>query len=287
MKYSSSECKETLRKIASLLCGKCNKASRKKVDIPVNPVNTIAEKNSHLSRLKCAMNKYKISEHYFVVKILGKGSRSKVYLLCNKATGDSDRVIKVATSTKITKKKFEHELRMTRLFHDLGFGPKVYEANWLDEENTFYMISERIDETLEDYLKKKRSKREINHVFSLIHELLEKMRLQNVLHGDFHSGNIGLKRKNKRLEIVLIDFGSSFYKPTRKMVVNGLYNIEFIQLYRVEKFVDNKYPSNAYVVQAIEKIMEDILGKENAKYFQRYSQNELGNLIQSYYSLYK
>jgi len=229
-----------------------------------------------------------LPKNYVVSKILGKGSYGKVYLLCNQTTLKCDRAIKIGIPRKRNRREdFEEELQMTRRFHKLGIGPKLYDGKWIKKENTFYMVTGRIDDTLENYLKKKRTRAEINEVFYSIHKLLKKMRKEQVLHGDFHSGNIGLIQKGNKIEAVPIDFGFSYNKPTKYMVNNGIYNLELVQLYRVEKYIDNKYPNNKYVVKVIEKIIEDILGTENASNLKRYSLEDLEYLMDTYYNLYR
>lgn len=229
-----------------------------------------------------------LPKNYYVAKLLGTGSYGKVYLLCNRNTDKCDRAIKIGKPRKRNRKKdFEKELTMTKRFHKLGIGPKFYDGKWLNRENTFYMVTGRIDDTLENYLKTKKTKTELNQVFHSINKLIKKMKRQNLLHGDFHSGNIGLVQEGNKIKAVPIDFGFSYYKPTKRMVDEGIYNLELVQFYRVEKFIDNDYPNNKYVVRTIEKIIEDNLGKESTHYLKKYSLSQIEKLMDIYYNLYR
>jgi len=225
-----------------------------------------------------------LPEDYFIAKKLGEGVNGKTYLLCNRNTKKCDRVIK--HSKKVTLEDFENEAKMNKYFYKAGIAPRYLGGTYLSREKEFVIIMGRIDTTLEDYLAQKLTQKEIKKVFTKIEAVLEKMRKNDLLHGDFHLGNIGLVQKKNSIEPLLIDFGYSKKIPG----LGGLSELDYIQLYRTIRF--NKsfkgkkiHSSNFdYVKNLAKKIYINRFGKQHfSQYIDKKSFNTIDKRFKEFY----
>lgn len=230
--------------------------------------NICAKTNTRLCKI---VDKYNLlPDSYFVSKKLGEGVHGKTYLLCNKNTQKCDRVIKY--SSKASQEDFQNEAIMHKYFYKAGLAPEFLGGTYLPKEKEFVIIMGRIDSTLEEYLAKKLTKKEISKVFDKLEKLLNKMHRHNLLHADFHAGNIGLIQQNKTIKPYVIDFGFSKIIP-RKC---SLTELDYLQLYRTVKF-NNKFKATeihtdnfSHVKKLIDNIYIKRFGKD---YFNKHISN--------------
>ena len=140
-----------------------------------------------------------IDEYKNVKKCIGKGKQGSVHDTLHKQI-----VIKV-----IPKKKFNiSEYKYAKKIAELGLAPEIYKKVTTKEHVLIYM--HRIDYTLFDWIKKRRTKKEYNDVYEKVIKTINTLHENNIIHGDIHVGNIGVI-KNK---VVLIDFGFTHKKGT-------------------------------------------------------------------------
>ena len=233
--------------------GRCRKKSpekrsRKKVVIPKNKyltksgsieykVNTGRSVEYQKSVDLCKSKKYLyiceiisrydiLPENYFISKQIGKGTYGSVYLLCNIVSKKCDKVIKFSTDTSGS--EFHHEIRMNKLFAKYKLAPAVVKGMYLSKKKVSVIIMDRVDMTLESYLKQDLTEKEVTKIFTKIKTLLSKLKKYNLLHGDFHAGNIGLTQKKNDIGLFMIDFG--FSKQIDNMT--NLDELDYLQLYR-------------------------------------------------------
>lgn len=188
----------------------------------------------------------------------------------------------------------EYEAHMQKLFYKAGIAPKIYkEHHFNDKRKTGMLIMEKLDtNTLPTLLNSQElSKQELDQVFKWFLDIFKVMCDNNLVHGDFHTGNIGVvfdpSEKHKPLysRPVLIDFGWSS---------RGLCDIriEILQLLRsIQIDLEEKQikPGNAKYLE--NKLLELYKSKYTSHFFptieKRYEgKNGYDNLYSIYQEMY-
>lgn len=132
--------------------------------------------------------------HKDLRELIGEGKQGKVY-----STDKKNIVIKVIPKNKFNNREYIYSKKIA----SLGLSPKIYKKITLKSHVMIYM--QRIDYSMLDWIKKKRTKKEYKDSYRDVIKLIKKLHKNNIAHGDLHVGNIG-RIKNKW---VLIDFGFS------------------------------------------------------------------------------
>lgn len=135
-------------------------------------------------------------------KVIGKGKYGTVILSKN----NPNRVYKI-----ILKKYFKvSEFRIGQNLSENKLGPKIYDKKIC---GNFVLIEmEKLDYTLDKWLLKKRTKKELKEAYKKIIRLIKKFHKLGFVHGDLKLDNIG--KIGKRW--VLIDFGHTHNKYIKK-----------------------------------------------------------------------
>lgn len=153
-------------------------------------------------------------EKYKFEKELGSGtSGTNVYLMCTIRKTKrcfAAKVYRLGTSgNRISKKKFDtfkNEVKVTKAFgRRLGTG--FVESCFDRKKKLGVIVTRLIDEGLDTYLEKNRTKAELDRVVSQLARLFNGMDKREFTHGDPMLFNIGvIKDKNGRVYLRFIDF---------------------------------------------------------------------------------
>lgn len=165
-----------------------------------------------------------------LVKILGEGASGKAYLVCH--NGVKCRAYKVSKLRNYKDEElFFREAEMIKRFNKFKLAPHIYRVGTFKRGDANYGLIEMdlIDGTLDDLLSKHQSKEALDEILADIDKLISQMCKHGLIHGDFHTGNIGYKiRANGSIKLILIDFGYSCC--LRKVKCQP--RLEYIQLLR-------------------------------------------------------
>jgi len=163
----------------------------------------------------------KISDYYIMVKKIGSGSFSKVYLA-------EDRVgRKLAAKVENCEKasRMINEYKIYRELKKRGFRdglPKIYDFIHAEEKKRYIMYMELLGPNLEELFNKYDRKFKLSTVFALaeqIIDLMEKLHSANFIHRDIKPNNFLIGKKNKN-KIYIMDLGLS-----RQYIKNGRHMI--------------------------------------------------------------
>lgn len=167
-----------------------------------------------------------------ISKSLGEGSYGSTFLLEN--TELPNRVLKIQ---KVHKEDIHinesaiNEIRILSLFSNSGITPEFFGSNTYSFYNDGYYniyayVIEAFDTTLNDFINRlnysdsDELEQVAYDVFIGIQNIFDFMCKNNVVHGDFHIGNIGINvsefNRNKIDKLFLFDFGFSQLKSCNK-----------------------------------------------------------------------
>lgn len=117
---------------------------------------------------------------------------------------------------KTTKKMAEKEARIQIIFDKLGISPKVYD--YFECGNTAYIVMEKYNMTLADYLYINPEKLSLVNLIAVFDDIIKNVKeklivahSRNFIHGDIHPNNIMVKLNstNTITDIKLVDYGHS------------------------------------------------------------------------------
>jgi serine/threonine protein kinase len=196
-------------------------------------------------------NVSKFIDQYVNIKILGEGAFGTVFL--GTYSNGKKEVIKIQDVDRTY--NFEHEYKMGIKFGRLGISPKMISKHKFSHGKYRFGIYKMglIDGTLDKLLNRNATKELIDYVFNEIMNLLAYMCEHNLIHGDFHPGNIGyLAREDKSgnvfIKFQVIDHGYA-------CCVKGNYlcepDLEVSQLIRCINTTDLTYEMRIYFTQKL------------------------------------
>lgn len=151
-----------------------------------------------------------------LTKVLGEGAFGYVFATeGERGEKNALKVIREGGGEDVKK-----EVKMGKIFEKMGIAPKfiayrqefVQEKSGRDIEVTLHFLEmSRIDDVVENYLKKKLTKCQIAEVVSQIFKVIEKLRINGYVHGDLHLENIGYVASNAGTigKLQIIDYGRS------------------------------------------------------------------------------
>lgn len=169
---------------------------------------------------------------YKVSKQVGKGAFGTIWKICKEELSRCEYVVKIEErKDKKSKKEAKKEFDVHRKFYRKRLTVKPTDIKFFKKGGKSYsMITmEKVDGVLDDWLKEKRRKSELDAVLKVLLKVEQKIARAKFTHGDMHSGNIGyiLEIRNNRFQPIFfpIDFGWSTTKKNFKQ-------IDLLQLYR-------------------------------------------------------
>lgn len=190
-------------------------------------------KHEQYSTMLCAelMNFIPLPElwnEYTLVRYLGGGAFGQAFLIQHKTTGQV-RVIKFTSETKPPEKgSFNLSLRaetaVQSVFADHGVAPRAhaYYEVLVGKRELHAVVMDRVDTTIEQFLTypvgtgdNMVSITDINTVATKLVELIQKLHVASLTHGDMHTGNIGIVYGDDGRSIeklLLIDTGQATVK---------------------------------------------------------------------------
>jgi hypothetical protein len=200
---------------------------------------------------------------YFFVRKLGAGENGTAYRVSN---GIKSMALKVSEYGEKEKGIELYEVMMMLFAASKGIGLPVYKNDYYKNNikaNSKMVVSVLmpiLDNTLESFLEKDRYLQEIKLIVTAIRENIQLWCANNMLHGDAHMGNWGLRDSfddNHRFvyKIVPFDMDQSAYFP-HGIKCSTLYRGEAVQLMRDIPFFVDKNPKNA---KMLEGEMRDML----------------------------
>jgi len=136
-----------------------------------------------------------------------------------------------------TLRSVRKELDMGSIFHEMGLAPEMlgFESRKFitDKKSiTIHFISMgRVDSTVQDYVKEERTEQELEEIMDKVFDVIIELKENDVNHGDFHIGNIGLiYNDDGEIEIKLIDFGFSMMREFVELDILQLIRVTHIQI---------------------------------------------------------
>jgi len=198
-------------------------------------------------------NVKEFTDEYVNIKKLGAGEFGSVFL-GTKPNGKKE-VIKVHEIQNLD--DFEHEYKMGKKFGQLEISPKIISKHGFEDEyyGTRYGIIKMglIDGTLDNLFTRNATKELIDYVFDELMNLLAYMCEHNLIHGDFHPGNIGyLVREDKSgnvfVKFQVIDHGYACCIRDSNLCEPDL---EVTQLIRCIKTTDLTTEMKIYLTQKL------------------------------------
>lgn len=171
--------------------------------------------------------------YHFMSKI-GAGENGDVYLV---SKGIYSLVVKIMTENSPLDTMYE--VLVSSKFGQYKIGPTIHRYNRVTYKRKTYafVLMERIDYTLEDYLTTNVPERDIRNIVAGIESRIKSMCSHGLVHGDLHIGNIGLRGRITnggiiQYEVVFFDNGfSSVTKQNTRC--KHMYKAECTQLMRV------------------------------------------------------
>jgi len=214
------------------------------------------------------INKKYISKNELIM--LGAGAYGKVYKLNEKICVKIEKINIQYGYSNIERKN--NELEISKICGLKNISPKVYfnEIIFNKYYSSFYYYTymKNINGiTLEKYLEKKDSHKNINKIKKLLKNKINKIHKLGYLHYDIHPGNIMIELKDNSLKnLYIIDFG-----VTRKIKNVNSYKFENNSIYEKEnnfikylfkkKYIEFKINKN--IITKINKIYNDIVNNNN------------------------
>lgn len=148
--------------------------------------------------------------------VLGKGTIGTVYLLC-RYIGRKKKLRDCAGAAKVQRLgsnreliMFQNEVKAQKEFQ--GIGPEIHGTCLIRKKKQNYgiIVMEKIDQTLDQYLSKRRSRDALNKVGEQMTAILAELKSRKLTHGDLALFNVGLIGER----LVLIDFDRAAVKPS-------------------------------------------------------------------------
>ena len=151
-----------------------------------------------------------IPSGYVVAQRIGEQSRyGEIYLLCEKDalySRNCDLVMKVqirnrkeSKTSEMFRNRMNREFEMQKRFAQVGLAPRAFMRSFYSYKNQdyFVIIMERVDAVLSQSLREFPKGQEVEDYCELVttgvYNLLLDMSRHNLVHGDFHTGNIGIR----------------------------------------------------------------------------------------------
>lgn len=174
-----------------------------------------------------------------LTKTLGQGSFGRVFECINL---DTKQIYAVKLVLSTNSKETEKEIQAQTKLGLLDISPKIYSSVTMkltqprfptsyQPTHLHMIVMEKLQGTLLDFLLETHlSPIVTKHLFETelipeILDILEKLRVANVTHGDLHWKNIGYVKKDGVVKVILLDFGQTrtdLHDPA----------LDFLQLYR-------------------------------------------------------
>ena len=174
-----------------------------------NPGNTPCQTLAMLFPKSCLPKGWRINE------ILGSGSFGFVFSTIGPNNERGALKVIREDSDHSREVDIRKEVTFNKLFHSIGLSPEFRShckfSPKLDDVVIHTIHMGRVDTTVIEYLKEDLTTSQVHHLVRKIFELLDKMEMNYVTHGDFHPGNIGLTKTRNGVvgQMQIIDFGFS------------------------------------------------------------------------------
>jgi serine/threonine protein kinase len=163
----------------------------------LKPISTFYKSNVKIKNNKLfEMISLSLPENYEIYDYINEGANGAVYLICNKKNNGDCKALKIAILENKEKiDDFLAEVKYNQIFAQYNLGPKIYSHKIFPFKQDTYglIVMEKIDGTLEDLLKTRKSKEVLDTIMNWIEYSIKMMCKYNLTHGDLHWGNIGYK----------------------------------------------------------------------------------------------
>lgn len=170
-----------------------------------------------------------------IIKRIGDEGKDGLSYIIRNETNNVDGVVKLFKYKK-SLNKIKNEYNLLKKVSELGLGPKLYQS---DIENKRYIIMERLDLTLNQYLKEK--KFSLNDL-KLIIKLYEKLGQIQIAHND---SNITRNIMFKSNRFYLIDFGMAHeVKKNEEEGINPNINLIVRLMHFIKDEIQKQYLRN-------------------------------------------
>lgn len=145
-----------------------------------------------------------------ITNFLGAGSFGYVFSTRNsKNERGALKIVRDEANFSVDK-----EIVMQKKYHKLGLSPGIIDhCSYLPKggDRIHFIIMERIDGVIDDFLQKKSHHKLLETLMDRLFQIIKKMHVNKITHGDFHSENIGFlyRRGDNPGTIQVIDHGMS------------------------------------------------------------------------------
>ena len=165
-----------------------------------------------------------IDFRYEIKKPFKKGGYGNIFLAFDNKE-KREVVIKKIDISLINEEKFNREINSMKEVN-CQYSVEIYDYYW--DKNYYYIVMEKCDENLFDYLQKNEgmSESKIKEILLELNVAFKKMYLKNIIHRDLKPENIFIKynKNNKDFIVKLGDFGlSREYKQKKFSTLKGTY----------------------------------------------------------------
>lgn len=156
-----------------------------------------------------------LKEGWTVTKYLASGFTSDVFCVRDKEGRKGVMKLIIDRGYGYDFNDPKKEVKLHKLFQKHSLAPAFHSFSsryvTRDEEKitVFAMIMEEVSRSVFQYLQTTRTKAQIQKLCDKIHSLIHLVGEKGLVHGDFHSGNIGMQGR----KLILLDFGLSREEP--------------------------------------------------------------------------
>lgn len=197
---------------------------------------------------------------YKIVGSIGSGINNNIWILCKPQSRDKRcDIIKIQPRTPKSD-SLEYEIHMQKEFkkHHLEAPKVLKEIHLKNGKIISILLMSKIDGTVEDLLRDRRSHDELDQIYEWIVSLISKMCNGNLIHGDFHWQNICYVKDSSQRPMpfrpALIDFGYAASAPCHSQ-------LELLQALRT-LHIGDMHPDNVeYLENKLHALYERKFGK--------------------------
>lgn len=143
-----------------------------------------------------------------------------------------------------------------------GLSPKIHEV-WRCIKNkkdiATIIIMDKLDITLEDFLKDEKNKKFVNEIIDKVFSLLDNLHKIKIIHNDTHLQNFMIKIDKEEIKLFIIDFGksektNSFFKIDEMITDFNILRDDIFQTHNLDEQIKTLF------IEKIDKKIEDMTG---------------------------
>jgi len=181
------------------------------LQVTIQGKNTFKILNEYFDQLyKNTINSCLLKHNLKLSALLGKGSGTKVFLICDNIN-QCNKIVKIAFAKHLPVSQADNEIKLQNIAAKYNIAPKAYIHEICDDY--YYIVMDWVEgKTLENFFDSKPSKELLKDVVKKIKIKVDKLNSLGITHNDLHFGNVMI---TSSYEPFIIDYGAAKFNDKK------------------------------------------------------------------------